>query len=133
MPELDPIVKYAHRIQTLEHNIQRAIERMSIQNPDPGKDNLTLDQALALLVDAYGTHNDIAQKQGLLVGNFRTMFEAYRVQTFADLDRRNQIVRRAQAIARGEDPNKEEKEWEAQVLAEARAALNKQRSTLKPV
>lgn len=136
MTKLDPIVAYAHRIQTLEHNIQRALEGMRIQNPDPGKDALPLDMALALLVDAYGTHNDVAQKQGLLVGNFRTMFEAYRVQTYKELDARNKIVDRAKAIAAGDDPNgsdETEKAWEQEVLRKAREERAAKQSTLKPV
>lgn len=134
--KLAPIVAYAHRIQTLELGIQRAIERISIQHPEAGKDALGLDEALALLVHAYGTHNDVAQKQGLLVGNFRTMLEAYKGQTFATLERRNEIVKRAQKIADGKDPDKDdgvdetEKAWEQEVLRKARAEREAKKSTM---
>ncbi|WP_299198191.1 MULTISPECIES: hypothetical protein [Pseudomonadota] len=131
MPELDPLVAYVHRIQTLEHNIQRTFERAMVQHPEPGKDNLTLDQALMLLVDAYGTKGEEGQKRGLLVGNFRTMFDAYRVQTFSTIDKRNALVQRAQAMAKSKDPD--EKEWEQQVLAEARLKRdNENKSTQAP-
>jgi hypothetical protein len=132
--ELAPIVKYAHQIQTLEHHIQRALEGISIANPQGG-DNLTLDQALSMLVHAYGTHNDVAQKQGLLVGNFRTMLEAYRGQTFTTLERRNEIIQRAVKISKGENPDaakvdETEKAWEQEVLRKARAEREANKSTI---
>ena len=121
MAEVDPLVAYVHRIQTFEHNIQRALEGVFVASPDEGADNLTLDEALMGLIQAYGVHNNEAISRGQLVANFRTMIEAYQSQTFSTLEKRNQLIKRASTILQ-ESPEDMEVEKARQALAAAEAA-----------
>jgi hypothetical protein len=121
--QIDPFVQYVYDFQSKEQALQAALEGLRIKF---GEQELTLEAALSVLAETYGTSNVQARARTTVCLNLISMLDNVRKLMYMTNEQRNEMIQKAAELAKPKEEGGEtEEQREERILAEARAIQRK--------